>query len=61
MKRFFDLFNLLGIGMLGLLCAVQWTTNGNLGREIDHLETIRLQQAGTIQTQAATIKGQADD
>ena len=61
MKRFFDVFNLLGIGALALLCANQWSANGELGRENDHLETIRLQQAATIQTQAGTIKGQAAD
>jgi len=61
MKRFFDVFNLLGIGALVLLCANQWAANGELGRENDHLETIRLQQAATITTRDETIKGQAAD
>jgi chromosome segregation ATPase len=61
MKRFFDVFNLLGIGALAWLCVAQWTTNGQLSRENDRLETIRLQQAATIETQRQTIAGQAED
>jgi chromosome segregation ATPase len=61
MKRFFDFFNLLGIGVLTLLCFAQWSANGRLGRENDRLETIRLQQANILRTQEATIKGQAAD
>jgi ABC-type transporter Mla subunit MlaD len=61
MKRFFDLFNLTGIGILAWLCAGQWTANANLGRQNDHLETIRLQQAATLQTQTDTIKEQVQD
>ena len=61
MKRFFDVFNLLGIGAMVVLCANQWAANGELGRENDHLQTIRLQQAATIATRDETIKGQAAD
>jgi SMC interacting uncharacterized protein involved in chromosome segregation len=61
MKRFFDVFNLLGIAALAWLCASQWAANGELGRENDHLETIRLQQAATIEARDQTIKGQAAD
>ena len=61
MKRFFDVFNLLGIGVMVWLCIVQWTANGQLGRQVDHLESVRQQQTAMIQTQNDTIRGQAED
>jgi DNA repair exonuclease SbcCD ATPase subunit len=56
MNRLLSCFNLLGVGALAILCAVQWRANSRINLKAIELERIRIEQMGTIGDQQKLLK-----
>jgi chromosome segregation ATPase len=61
MNRFFLIFNFLGVGVLCVLCAVQWRTNSRLENNVRQLDETRIEQSEKISGQEMTLKEDAGD
>ena len=61
MNRFFAIFNGLGVGVLAVLCAVQWQANSRLGNNVEQLDKTRIEQSAKIAQQESTLKDDAAD
>ncbi|MGD0388053.1 MAG: hypothetical protein ABSC42_03775 [Tepidisphaeraceae bacterium] len=61
MNRFFSIFNCLGVGVLAVLCAVQWQANSRLENNVEQLDKTRIEQSAKIAQQESTLKDDAAD
>jgi septal ring factor EnvC (AmiA/AmiB activator) len=61
MNRFFSIFNCLGVGVLAVLCAVQWQANSRLENNVEQLDKTRIEQSAKIAEQERTLKDDAAD
>ena len=61
MNRFFSIFNCLGVGVLAVLCVVQWKANSRLENNVEQLDKTRIEQSAKIAEQERTLKDDAAD
>ena len=61
MNRFLSIFNCLGVGVLAVLCAVQWKANSRLENNVEQLDKTRIEQSAKIAQQESTLKDDAAD
>lgn len=61
MNRVFAVFNLLGIIVLCVLCAVQWQVNSRVNVRANSLEDIRRQQSAKLEDDDKTIRAYSSD
>jgi chromosome segregation ATPase len=61
MNRFFLVFNFLGVGVLCVLCGVQWQTNSRLENDVERLDQIRIEQSAKVAGQEIMLKEDAAD
>ncbi len=61
MNRFLAIFNGLGVGVLAVLCAVQWQANSRLENIVEQLDKTRIEQSAKIAEQDRTLKDNAAD
>lgn len=61
MNRFLNLFNLVGVLALAVLCVLQWKTNRRLQLETNHLETRSIEQTAEMEERARTASAQESD
>ena len=61
MNRFLSIFNCLGVGVLAVLCAVQWQANSRLENNVEQLDKTRIEQSAKIAQQESTLKDDAAD
>jgi chromosome segregation ATPase len=60
-NRFLSIFNCLGVGVLAVLCAVQWQANSRLENNVEQLDKTRIEQSAKIAEQERTLKDDAAD
>jgi len=60
-NRFLSIFNCLGVGVLAVLCAVQWQANSRLENNVEQLDKTRIEQSAKIAQQESTLKDDAAD
>jgi chromosome segregation ATPase len=61
MNRLFAVFNLLGVMVLCVLCALQWQVNSRLNLQATSLEETRRQQAAKLEEDDRTIRVYTSD
>ncbi len=61
MSRFFSIFNCIGVGVLAMLCAVQWQANSRLEKDVEQLDKTRIEQTEKIAEQDRTLKDDGAD
>jgi chromosome segregation ATPase len=60
-NRFLSIFNCLGVGVLAVLCAIQWRANSRLENNVEQLDKTRIEQSAKIAEQEITLKDDAAD
>ncbi|MGA2443708.1 MAG: hypothetical protein ABSH08_22365 [Tepidisphaeraceae bacterium] len=61
MNRLLSIFNCLGVGVLAVLCAIQWQANSRLENNLEQLDKTRIEQSTKIAQQESTLKDDAAD
>lgn len=61
MSRGLQLFNLVGVVALAILCVFQWQRDRALNLEVNRLEQVRIDNEGKLSEQAKTLAGLNSD
>lgn len=61
MNRLVTYFNFLGIVALAILCMIQWEADSRLNSQLNATNRIRLEQAGRLNEQDATLEQNSTD
>lgn len=61
MNRRLQVFNLIGVIALALVCVLQWRRDRALNLELNHSEKTRLEQQGKLAEQEKNLRGLSDD